>query len=158
MHMRTQQTPCAHFSLPSAWGSRLSFHVCVYYCSPFTGGTSVLGIHVDTTNPTNVFVECTLNQPGYSCTIDYGTNPSYTNLVYRDTSSTQGRMATITLSQTLRTDTTYYYTVSVVSSSHCERVRGRFQTGTYLSTCRPVNQERTNATTCIRIPNNGEGI
>jgi len=102
--------------------------MCVYYCSPFTGGTSVLGAHVDTTNPSNAFVECTF-QPGYTCTIDYGTDPSYTNLVYRDTSSTQGRMATITLSQRLRGDTTYYYTVSVVSSSHCERVQGIFQTG-----------------------------
>ena len=84
---------------------------------------------VDTTNPSNVFVECTF-QPEYTCTIDYGTNPSYTNLVYRDTSSTQGRMATITLSQRLRGDTTYYYIVSVVSSSQCVRERGRFQTDT----------------------------
>ena len=101
-------------------------------CSPFTGGTKVLGVHIDTTNPTNVFVECTLNQPGYTCTIDYGTDPSYTNLVYRDTSSTLGRMATITLSQRLRGDTTYYYIVSAVSSSHCERIRGIFQTGTVI--------------------------
>ena len=97
-------------------------------CSPFTGGMSSLGVHVDTTNPSNVFVKCTF-QPGYSCTIDYGTDPSYTNLVYRDTSSTQGRMATITLSQRLRGDTTYYYMVSAVSSSQCVRERGRFQTG-----------------------------
>ena len=102
--------------------------MCVYNCSPFTGGTSVLGVHVDTTNPSNVFVECTF-QPGYSCTIDYGTDPSYTNLVYRDTSSTLGRMATITLSQRLRGDTTYYYMVSAVSSSRCVREWGRFQTG-----------------------------
>ena len=59
------------------------------HCSLFTGGTSILGVHVDTTNPSNVIVECTILQPGYSCTIDYGTDPSYTNLVYRDTSSTQ---------------------------------------------------------------------
>ena len=106
--------------------------MCVYYCSPFIGGTSVLGAHVDTTNPTNVFVECTFFQPGYSCTIDYGTDPSYTNLVYRDTSSTLSRMATIPLSQWLRTDTTYYYIVSAVSSSHCERIQGIFQTGTVI--------------------------
>ena len=109
-----------------------------FVCFHFTGSTSVLWVHVDTTNPSNVFVECTF-QPGYTCTIDYGTDPSYTNLVYRDTSSTQGRMATITLSRRLRGDTTYYYIVSAVSSSQCVRERGRFQTGTYLSTCRPVN-------------------
>ena len=104
-------------------------HTFDVYNGPFTGGTSVLGVYIDTTNPTTVFVECTFYQPGYTCTIDYGTDPSYTNLVYRDTTSTQGRLATIPLSQRLRGDTTYYYMVSVVSSSHCERVRGRFQTG-----------------------------
>ena len=97
-------------------------------CSPFTGGTNVLGVRVDTTKPRNVLVECTF-QPEYTCTIDYGTDPSYYNLVYRDTSSTQGRMVTITLSQRLRGETTYYYIVSAESSSQCVRVQGRFQTG-----------------------------
>ena len=140
---------CAHsrhsITLPSVPGTvfmriALSLQLIRFQlqCFPFTGGTSVLWVHVDTTNPSNVFVECTLNQPGYICTIDYGTDPSYTNLVYRDTSSTQGRMATINLSQRLRGDTTYYYIVSAVSNSQCVRVRGRFQTGTYLSTCGPV--------------------
>ena len=101
-----------------------------FVCFHFTGGTSVLWVHVDTTNPSNVFVECTLNQPGYICTIDYGTDPSYTNLVYKDTSSTQGQMATITLSQRLSETTTYYYIVSAVSSSQCVRVQGSFETGT----------------------------
>ena len=96
---------------------------------PFTGGTSVLGVHIDTTNPSNVFVECTFFQSGYTCTVDYGTDPSYTNLVYRDTSSTQGRMTTINLSQRIRGDTTYYYVVSAESNSQCVRVQGRFQTG-----------------------------
>ena len=106
------------------------FYYLQLQCTPFTGGTNILGVHVDTTNPNNVFVDCTISQPGYTCTIDYGTDPSYSNLVYRDTSSTQGRMATITLSQRLRGDTTYYYTVSAESNSQCVRVRGRFQTGT----------------------------
>ena len=99
----------------------------------FTGdiNTNTLGVRVDTTNPTNAFVECLSHQPGYTCTIDYGTDLSYTNLVYRYTSSTQGRRTTITLSQRLRGDTTYYYTVSAESSSECVRVRGRFQTGGY---------------------------
>ena len=88
---------------------------------------------IDTTNSMGTFVECTFFQREYTCTIDYGTDPSYTNLVYRDTSSTQGRQTTITLSQRLREDTTYYYIVSAGSNSQCVRVRGRFQTGMYYS-------------------------
>ena len=93
-----------------------------------------LEIRINPFNPSNVIVECTFYQPGYTCTIDYGTDPSYTNLVYRDTSSTLDRQATITLSQTLRTDTTYYYIVSVVpseSSSLRVRVQGRFRLSKY---------------------------
>ena len=77
-------------------------------------------------------MECTLNQPGYTCTIDYGIDPSYTNLVYRDTSSTQGQIATITLSQRLSSDTFYYFIVSTKSSSQCVRVWGRFRAGRYM--------------------------
>ena len=95
-----------------------------------TGGRNIdLGVRIDTTNISSAFVECTFFQPGYTCTIDYGTGPSYTNLIYRDTSFTQGRQTTITLSQRLRGDTTYHYIVSAVSSSQCVRVQGRFRAG-----------------------------
>ena len=73
-----------------------------------------------------------LNQPGYNCTIEYGTDPSYTNLIYRDTSFALGLMANITLSQELRGDIYYYYIVSAESSSQCVRVRGRFRGGRYM--------------------------
>ena len=97
--------------------------------SLYTGGTNVvLAVYINTTNSRGAFVECTF-QPGYNCTIDYGTDPSYTNLVYRDTSSTLGRIANIVLSQELRDDTTYYYIVSAESNLQCVRVRGRFRTG-----------------------------
>ena len=86
-------------------------------------------IYINTTNTTGAFVECTFFEQRYTCTIDYGTDPFYTNLVYRDTSSTLGRMATITLSQRLREDTLYYYIVSAESSSQCVRVQGKFQAG-----------------------------
>ena len=89
-----------------------------------------LQVRIDTTNLSNAFVECTFYQPGYTCTIDYDTDPSYTNLHYGDTSSTLGRTATITLSQMLSEDTIYYYIVSAESSSQCVRMRGRFRTGT----------------------------
>ena len=68
-------------------------------------------------------------EPGYTCTIDYGTDPSYTNLVYSDTSSTHDRATTITLSQDLQRDTIYYFIVSAESNSLCVRLRGRFRTG-----------------------------
>lgn len=88
-----------------------------------------LVVRIDTTDLSSAFVECTIFQQGYTCTIDYGTDPSYTNLVYSDTSSTLGQRATIRLSQRLRADTIYYYIVSAESNSRCARVRGRFQPG-----------------------------
>ena len=96
---------------------------------PTGGGNVDLVVYINTTNTTGVFVECTFLEPGYNCTIDYGTDSSYTNLVYRDTSYTQGRMVIITLSQRFKGDTTYYYIVSAESSSQCVRMQGRFQTG-----------------------------
>ena len=93
----------------------------------------VLAVYINTTNSRGAIVECTFH-PVYNCNIDYGTDPSYTNLVYKDTSSTLGRTATITFSQRLRDDTTYYYIVSAESNSHCVRVQGRFKTGISIST------------------------
>ena len=86
-------------------------------------------VHINITNSTDAFVKCTFFQQEYTCTIDYGTDPSYTNLVYRDSSSTLSQMATITLSQRLREGTTYYYILSAESNSECVRMRGKFQAG-----------------------------
>jgi len=85
----------------------------------------VLSVDVDLEN---AFVNCVF-QPGYTCTIDYGTDPSYTNLIYSDNSTTQDRVTTIALSQDLQRDTTYYFIVSADSSSQCVRVREWFRTG-----------------------------
>ena len=90
-------------------------------------------VRIDTTNSIGTVVECTFPQKEYICTIDYGTDQSYTNLVYRNTSYIPGRQTTITLSQELRGDTTYYYIVSAESNSLCVRVRGSFQVGRYRS-------------------------
>ena len=101
----------------------------------YTAGRNIdLGVRINTTSLSSAIVECSFYQPGYTCTIDYGTDPTYTNLVYKDTSSTLGRVTIITLSQELRGDTTYYYIVSAVStSSQCVRVRGRFRAGRHMS-------------------------
>ena len=90
----------------------------------------MLIVNVDTTDTENAFVDCRFMFPRYSCTIVYGEDPSYTKMVYNDTSTTEDEETTITLSQELQRDTTYYFIVSANSSSRCERVRGRFRTGT----------------------------
>ena len=92
-----------------------------------------LGVRIDTTSLSSAVVECSFFQPLYNCTIDYGTDPSYTNLEYQDTSSTLGRIAIIRLLQILRPDTVYYYVVSAVSNSQCVRVQGRFRAGGHMS-------------------------
>ena len=102
----------------------------MHHLSLSTGSmNTVLEVVVDSDDAS---VECTF-EPGYTCTIDYGTDPSYTNLVYNDTSTTMGRVTTIALSQDLQTSTTYYFIVSAESSSQCVRVRGTFQTGRWVT-------------------------
>lgn len=91
--------------------------------------TNILEVRVDSTDPSNAFVDCTFIERGYNCTIQYGTDPSYANLTNEDTSSTLGQMVTITLTQELKGNTNYYYIVSAESSSWCAKVRGRFRTG-----------------------------
>ena len=119
---------------PGAYYIVIGQHCITLYCISSTEGRNIdLEVHIDTTNLSNAFVECTLFQSGYNCTIEYGTDPSYTNLVNRDTSSTLGRTATIILSQELRGDTSYYYIVSAESSSQCVRVQGRFRVGRSMS-------------------------
>jgi len=95
----------------------------------------MLTVNIDTTNTENAFVDCRFMFPRYSCTIVYGEDPSYNDLVYSDTSTTEDEDTTITLSQDLRRDTTYYFIVSANGSSRCERVRGRFQTGGCIKLC-----------------------
>ena len=84
-----------------------------------------------TTNPANASVEC-MFEPGYNCIIHYGTDSSYTNLTYIDNSTTLGQVATITLSQKLQIDTTYYFIASAESDSQCVGVRGILQTGGFI--------------------------
>ena len=120
---------------------------------PFTGDTNMLIVNVDTTNTENAFVVSRFMFPRYSCTIDYGTDPSYTNLVYSDASTTLGQVTTIALSQDLQRDTTYYFIVTANSRSRCERVRGRFRTGGYKNSgvCMHSMQERGEACVWMQL-------
>ena len=97
-----------------------------------TGGVDVLRVDVDSTNIENAFVNCSF-EPVYTCSIDYGTDPSYTNLTYSDTSSTLGQVTTIALSQDLQRNTDYYFIVSAESTSQCVRLRGTFRTGGWIN-------------------------
>ena len=98
-----------------------------------TGDTNNdLVVNITIINPNNASVECFFLQAGYTCTIVYGTDPSYTNPIYSDSSSTQNETATITLSQRLRRDTTYYYIVTAESKYQCVRVRGSFKASKYM--------------------------
>ena len=106
-----------------------------------TGGTYAdLEVCVDSANPVNSSVEC-IFEPGYTCTIEYGTDPSYTNLPYVDNSTTVGQVATINLSLELRRDTTYYYIVSAKSGSRCVGVRGTFRTGGWTYIMREIGSK-----------------
>ena len=111
--------------------ARLSLYEIAFLFSTGDRNFCDLVVRVDTAYSTGTFVECAFFQKEYTCTIDYGTDPSYTNLDYSNTSSTLGRIANITLSQEIRGDTTYYYIVSAESNSLCVRVRGSFRAGRY---------------------------
>ena len=98
-----------------------------------TGDTNNdLVVNITIINPKNASVECFFLHAGYTCTIVYGTDPSYTNLIYSDNSSTQNKTATIILSQRIKRDTTYYYIVCAESNSRCVRVRGSFKASKYM--------------------------
>jgi len=105
-----------------------------HMCHPLlsTGSMTVLIVDVDSASIENTSVECTF-EPEYSCTIDYGTNTSFTNLNYRSTTTTSNNMTTITLSQGIEINTTYYFIVTAESNSQCARVRGSFQTSGYIN-------------------------
>ena len=111
--------------------ARLSLYEIAFLFSTGDRNFCDLMVRVDNTYSTGTFVECVFFQKEFTCTIDYGTDLSYTNLDYSNTSSTLGRIANITLSQEIRGDTTYYYIVSAKSNSLCVRVRGSFRAGRY---------------------------
>ena len=63
-----------------------------------------------------------------TCTIQYGTDPSYVNLPYTDSSNgTNVINVTVPLSGPLQSGTLYYY----VASSMGVQLQGSFQTGEY---------------------------
>ena len=93
----------------------------MYLCSPHAAsGLQAVVL------PSNS-VLCLLNgQPAASCSIRYGTDPTYRVLPNRDSAVTGG---VITLTSTLTGDTTYYIVSTTTGSLNMER-RGSFTTCT----------------------------
>ena len=98
-----------------------SIHISKYHSSPSTDGINlnIFGLHLDTTILINIFVEYAF-QPGYTCTNEYCTDTSCTNLVYKDPFSARDWRATITLSKRLRGDT--FYNVYVIGNESAGEV------------------------------------
>ena len=67
-------------------------------------------------------------------TVQYGTDPTYTNLPYSAESTetgTAGDTVSVVLREQLNSSTVYYYTVSAVSGDVTVTVRGTFTTPQY---------------------------
>ena len=68
------------------------------------------------------------------CQVQYGTDPSYSNLAYSAESTetgTAGDILTVVLKEPLNSSTVYYYTVSAVSGDVTVTVRRTFTTPQY---------------------------
>ena len=68
------------------------------------------------------------------CTVQYGTDPTYTNLQYSAESTetgTAGDTVSVVLREQLNSSTVYYYTVSAVSGDVTVTVQGNFTTPQY---------------------------
>ena len=98
-------------------------------CPQFLGSTNgIFTVTIDVGVP-----EVTCHFPNgpvtsVTCTIQYGTDPSYVNLPYTDSSNgTNVINVTVPLSGPLQSGTLYYY----VASSMGVQLQGSFQTGVY---------------------------
>ena len=97
---------------------------------------------VDKSSPTDAQLQCTFLS-GFTgsdhCTVQYGTDPTYTNLPYSVESNdtgTAGDSISVVLRERLNSLTDYYYTVSAVSGDLTMTVRGNFTTPQF---CKYVN-------------------
>ena len=92
---------------------------------------------VDLRSPNDATVMCTflceLNGSA-TCTIRYGTDPTYMNLPYSAVSTetgTAGNSVSVVLRERLNSSTVYYYTVSTVSGDVTVTEQGTFTTPQY---------------------------
>ena len=92
---------------------------------------------VDVSSPRDAKLNCIFLHVFWGsarCTVEYGTDPTYTNLPYSAESTengTAGDTVSVVLRERLNSSTVYYYTVSAVSGDITVKVRGTFITPLY---------------------------
>ena len=96
-----------------------------------------MGEVVDIDSPTDATINCTF-LPEFTdsthCTVQYGTDPTYLNLLYSAQSSkngTAGDSVSVVLRERLNSSTEYYYTVSAVVGDVTVIVQANFTTPQY---------------------------
>ena len=92
---------------------------------------------IDVSSPNNATILCTFlcgfNGSAY-CTVQYGTDLTYTNLPYSTESTetgTAGDSVIVVLREQLNSSTVYYYTVSAISGDVTVIMQGTFTTPQY---------------------------
>ena len=102
--------------------------LCCYWC-PLGSTNSVFNVTIDigVREVTCQFLNGPLTSA--TCTIQYGTDPTYVHLPNTDSSTgTNVDSLTVPLSTPLQADTLYYYVVSSMGV----QMQGTFRTGTYM--------------------------
>ena len=112
----------------------------------YIGATNNLltGEVIDLNSPNDVTIGC-IFLSGFNgsarCRVQYGTDPTYSNLPYSAVSTemgTAGDFITVILRERLNSSSVYYYTVSAVSGDVTVTVRRTFATpqySKYVCTC-----------------------
>ena len=102
------------------------YYVFIDDLSPLGSTNNIFNMVVDVGVPEVTFQFLDGQVTSATCTIQYGTDPTYVNLPYTDSSNgTNVNNVTVPLSGPLQSGTLYYY----VASSMGVRLQGSFQTG-----------------------------
>ena len=109
----------------------------IIMCSAGTTNNFLRVTVVNVNSPTDAQLQCTFLS-GFTgsahCTVQYGTDPTYTNLPYSDESTetgTAGDTVSVVLRERLNSSTVYYCNMSAVSGDVIVRVQGTFMTPQY---------------------------
>jgi len=112
-------------------------HLCLSYLYTGTTLSLLTGEINDVSSPHNAVIDCTFLS-GFTgsahCTVQYGTDLTYTSLPYSAESTeagTAGDTVSVVLRERLNSSTDYYYTLSAVSGVITVTVQGNFTTPQY---------------------------
>ena len=125
-----------------------------------TTNNLLAGELVDQNSPNGAMLMCTFlcefNGSAH-CHVQYGTDPTYTNLPYSAASTESGTVGDsvgVVLREQLNSSTTYYYNMSAVSGYITVMVQGAFTTpqySKYLHVRFSTNYERNHHMLCMDI-------